>query len=63
MQLTPHEQKRLLLSYAAEPARRRRVVRLPLPGGWVTTASGGELHHVVAEAATLDEPAARRVTP
>jgi urease accessory protein len=29
------------------------AVRLPLPGGWVTTAWGSELHRVVASAAAL----------
>jgi urease accessory protein len=29
------------------------AVRLPLPGGWVTTAWGSELHRVVAAAAAL----------
>ena len=30
------------------------AVRLPLPGGWVTTAWGAELHRVVRAAAALD---------
>jgi urease accessory protein len=29
------------------------AVRLPLPGGWVTTAWGSELHRVVANATAL----------
>jgi urease accessory protein len=32
------------------------AVRLPLPGGWVTTAWRGELRRVVAAVAALDEP-------
>jgi urease accessory protein len=35
-------------------------VRLPLPGGWVTTAWGTELHRVVANAAALPPTAAVR---
>jgi urease accessory protein len=35
-------------------------VRLPLPGGWVTTAWGGELHRAVASAASLTPAAAVR---
>ena len=37
------------------------AVRLPLPGGWVTTAWGAELHRVVAAAAALTPAAAVRV--
>jgi urease accessory protein len=37
------------------------AVRLPLPGGWVTTAWGRELHPVVAAAEALTGPAAARV--
>jgi urease accessory protein len=33
------------------------AVRLPLPGGWVTTAWGTELHRVVRAAEALDAPA------
>jgi len=35
------------------------AVRLPLPGGWVTTAWGTELHRVVAAADALTAPATR----
>jgi hypothetical protein len=71
--LSPHEQVRLLLSYAAELARRRQAhgrrldgtgkdaVRLPLPGGWVTTAWGTELHRVLRAAEALDPRAGDRV--
>jgi urease accessory protein len=38
------------------------AVRLPLPGGWVTTAWGAELHRVVAAVESLTDPGAR-VTP
>jgi urease accessory protein len=37
------------------------VVRLPLPGGWVTTAWGSELHRVVRAAAALTPGAPVRV--
>ncbi|MGZ4659595.1 MAG: hypothetical protein ACXVGE_22955, partial [Blastococcus sp.] len=37
------------------------AVRLPLPGGWVTTAWGNELHRVTASADALAGPSARRV--
>ena len=37
------------------------AVRLPLPGGWVTTAWGSELHRVVAVADALSGPATLRV--
>lgn len=37
------------------------AVRLPLPGGWVTTAWGSELHRVVREEAALAPGAAVRV--
>jgi urease accessory protein len=37
------------------------AVRLPLPGGWVTTAWGAELHRVVAAAAALAPAAPVRV--
>jgi urease accessory protein len=33
------------------------AVRLPLPGGWVTTAWGTQLHRVVAAAGALDAAA------
>lgn len=36
------------------------AVRLPLPGGWVTTAWGSELHRVVAHAQTLTPAPADR---
>jgi urease accessory protein len=36
------------------------AVRLPLPGGWVTTAWGSELHRVVADAQALTPAAADR---
>ena len=35
------------------------AVRLPLPGGWVTTAWGAELHRVVAAAEALSFPGQR----
>ncbi|TFV75011.1 urease accessory protein [Blastococcus sp. CT_GayMR19] len=35
------------------------AVRLPLPGGWVTTAWGAELHRVVAAVESLTDPGAR----
>ena len=35
------------------------AVRLPLPGGWVTTAPGTGLHRVVAAADALTVPDAR----
>jgi urease accessory protein len=38
------------------------AVRLPLPGGWVTTAWGAELHRVVRTAAALTPGADARVT-
>ena len=37
------------------------AVRLPLPGGWVTTAWGTELHRVAAAAEALADPAAARI--
>ena len=37
------------------------AVRLPLPGGWVTTAWGAELHRVVRAAAALTPDAPARV--
>ena len=37
------------------------AVRLPLPGGWVTTAWGAELHRVTAAADALGGPAGARV--
>ncbi|MGZ4568825.1 MAG: hypothetical protein ACXVYC_14690 [Blastococcus sp.] len=37
------------------------AVRLPLPGGWVTTAWGEELHRVTASAAALAGPSGCRV--
>jgi urease accessory protein len=38
------------------------AVRLPLPGGWVTTAWGAELHRVVRAAAGITPDAQGRVT-
>jgi urease accessory protein len=38
----------------AEVATGEDAVRLPLPGGWVTTAWGAELHRVVAAASAVD---------
>jgi urease accessory protein len=35
------------------------AVRLPLPGGWVATAWGAELHRVVAAVASLTGPDVR----
>ena len=35
------------------------AVRLPLPGGWVATAWGTELHRVVATAEALTVPGGR----
>jgi urease accessory protein len=37
------------------------AVRLPLPGGWVTTAWGTDLHRVAAAAENLADPAAARI--
>jgi urease accessory protein len=37
-----------LSSRGSEVATEEDVVRLPLPGGWVTTAWGSELHRVRA---------------
>ncbi|MGZ4623070.1 MAG: hypothetical protein ACXVX8_19260 [Blastococcus sp.] len=37
------------------------AVRLPLPGGWVTTAWGEELHRVTASAAAPAGPSGCRV--
>jgi urease accessory protein len=37
------------------------AVRLPLPGGWVTTAWGSELHRAVRAAAALTPGAPVRV--
>lgn len=37
------------------------AVRLPLPGGWVTTAWGAELHHVVRAASALTPTAPVRM--
>jgi urease accessory protein len=37
------------------------AVRLPLPGGWVTTAWGAELHHIVRAAAALTPTAPVRM--
>jgi urease accessory protein len=37
------------------------AVRLPLPGGWVTTAWGSELHRVIRAAAFLAPAANARV--
>jgi hypothetical protein len=62
LHLSPHEQVRLLLSCIstvcvdgteAGAATGADAVRLPLPGGWVTTAWGDELHRVVSAGATL----------
>jgi urease accessory protein len=44
---------------AAEVATGEDAVRLPLPGGWVTTAWGAELHRVVAAAGSLTGPGVR----
>ena len=44
---------------AAEVATAEDAVRLPLPGGWVTTAWGAELHRVVAAAGSLTGPGVR----
>ncbi len=44
---------------AAEVATGEDAVRLPLPGGWVTTAWGTELHRVVAAAESLTGPGVR----
>ena len=43
----------------AEVATGPDAVRLPLPGGWVATAWGAELHRVVAAVESLTGPAAR----
>lgn len=42
----------------AEVAAGQDAVRLPLPGGWVTTGWGAELHRVSAAVAVLDQPVA-----
>jgi urease accessory protein len=42
-----------------EVATGEDAVRLPLPGGWVTTAWGAELHRVVAAVESLSDPDAR----
>jgi urease accessory protein len=47
-----------LAGRGSEVATGDDVVRLPLPGGWVTTAWGVELHRVVGALAALDGPAA-----
>lgn len=46
----------------AEVATGEAAVRLPLPGGWATTAWGTELHRVVRAAEQLTPGAAARVT-
>ena len=46
----------------AEVATGGDAVRLPLPGGWVTTAWGAELHRVVRAADDLSPGAAGRAT-
>ena len=38
----------------AEVGTGNDAVRLPLPGGWVTTAWGAELHRVARTAEELD---------
>jgi urease accessory protein len=38
------------------------AVRLPLPGGWVTTAWGAELHRVVRAAAAVTPRAGGRLS-
>lgn len=43
-------------SQQAEVVTGEDAVRLPLPGGWVTTAWGAELHRVVRAAAALGAP-------
>lgn len=45
----------------AAVATNEGAVRLPVPGGWVTTAWGAELHRVVRRMAELDPRAAGRV--
>jgi urease accessory protein len=45
----------------ADVATGQDAVRLPLPGGWVTTAWGAELHRVVTAAAALAPGASVRV--
>jgi urease accessory protein len=47
---------------AAEVLTGEDAVRLPLPGGWVTTAWGAELHRVVRAAAAITPDAQGRVT-
>ena len=47
---------------AAEVLTGEDAVRLPLPGGWVTTAWGAELHRVVRAAAALTPGVEGRVT-
>jgi hypothetical protein len=65
--LSPHEQERLHPRCTAHPGEGYvdeshdeaavltgdDAVRLPLPGGWVTTAWGSELHRVVRSCAQL----------
>jgi urease accessory protein len=47
-----------LSSRVSEVATGDDVVRLPLPGGWITTAWGDALHRVTTAAEALDRPAA-----
>jgi urease accessory protein len=47
-----------LTGRGSEVATGQDVVRFPLPGGWVTTAWGSELHRVVGALAALEGPAA-----
>jgi urease accessory protein len=50
------------LGTAAEVATAADAVRLPLPGGWVATGWGTELHRVSAAVAELTAPAGIRVS-
>jgi urease accessory protein len=45
----------------AAVATGKDAVRLPLPGGWVTTAWGAELHRVVRRVQQLDPRATEQV--
>jgi urease accessory protein len=46
---------------AAEVSTGQDAVRLPLPGGWLASAWGDELHRVAAACAALDPAAGERV--
>jgi urease accessory protein len=46
----------------AEVSTGEDAVRLPLPGGWVATAWGAELHRVARAVEELSPGAAVRVT-